>query len=216
MWPPSRKVLPVRSKLSRQCWALWQQLRRYFSWVCFTCMIVDTAHRRKVATTDASNKGWGALCKGKRTFGLWFEEESGLHIHLPRNANSVSGLSILPAGHSGTPCANTLRQQVRGVIHKSPGQPHLKATLHAGERPSCVGSEQHALTEGDACAGQNEPRSRHVVKEQCLFRGMYAPPARGSENLGNLWQGLSRPFRRQRQLSLPNLFYKEHECPGQR
>ncbi len=90
---------------------------------------------------------------------------------LPRKASNVLGLSILPAGHSGTPCANTLRQQVRGVIHKSPGRPHLEATLHTGERPSCVGSEQSALTEGDACAGQNEPRSRHVVKEQCLFRG---------------------------------------------
>ncbi len=162
-------------------------------------MILDTAHKRKVVTTDASNKGWGALCEGKSTFGRWSEEES-----------------ILPAGHSGTPCANMLRQQVRGVIHKSPGRPRLEVTLHAGEQPSFVGSEQSALTGGDACAGQNKPRSRHVVKEQCLFRGMNAPPARGSENLENLWQGSSRPLRLQRQLSLPNLFYKEHGCPGSR
>ncbi len=32
-------------------------------------VILDTAHRRKVVTTDASNKGWGALCEGKPTFG---------------------------------------------------------------------------------------------------------------------------------------------------
>ncbi len=43
-------------------------------------VILDTAHRRKVVMTDTSNKGWGALCKGKPTFGLWSEEESGLHI----------------------------------------------------------------------------------------------------------------------------------------
>ncbi len=42
--PPSRKVPPIRSKLSRECWALWQRLRQYFSWVCFTY--------------DPSSSGW--------------------------------------------------------------------------------------------------------------------------------------------------------------
>ncbi len=99
---------------------------------------------------------------------------------------------------------------------KSPGRPRLEATLHAGEPPSCVGSEQSALTEGDAYVGLNEPKSRYVVEEQCLFRGMDAPPACGSENLGSLWQSSSRPLRLRRQLLMPNLFYKEHGCPGPR
>ncbi len=64
------------------------------------------------------------------------------------------------------------------------GRPHLEATLHASERPSCVGSEQSALTEGGA--GQDEPWRRDVVKEQRLFRGMDAPPAHGSENVGSM------------------------------
>ncbi len=42
---------------------------------------LNTAHRRKVVTTDASNKGWGALCEDKTTFGLWSEEESTPHIN---------------------------------------------------------------------------------------------------------------------------------------
>ncbi len=118
--------------------------------------------------------------------------------------------------YTGTPCASTLRQQVRGVIHKSPGRPRLEATLHAGERPSCVGSDQSALTEVDACAGQDEPRSRHAVKEQRLLREIDAPPARGSGNLGSLWQSSSTPLRLRRQLSLPTIFHKEHGCPGPR
>ncbi len=40
----SRKVPPLRSKLSIKCWDLCQRLRQYFSWVCFTC--------------DPSSSGW--------------------------------------------------------------------------------------------------------------------------------------------------------------
>ncbi len=101
---------------------------------------------------------------------------------------------------AATPCASTLRQQVRGIIYKSPGRPRLEVTLHAGERPSFVGSEQSALTEGDACAGQDEPWSRYVVKEQRLLSGMDDPPTSSSENLGSLWQSSSIPLRLRRQL----------------
>ncbi len=125
-------------------------------------------------------QGLGSAVRGQTDLRSMVRRGVGSAHQLPRNASSVSGLSIFPAGHLGTPCANMLRQQIRGVIHKSPGRPRLEATLHAGERPSCVGSEQSALTEGDACAGQNKPRRRHVVKEQCLFRGMDAPRTRGS------------------------------------
>ncbi len=176
-------------------------------------MILNTAHRRKVVMTDASIKGWGALCEGKLTFGLWSEEESGLHI------NCLEMLAVCQACQLFLPDIRghhvLVRSDSRSVVsNKSPGRPRLGATLHAVERHSCVGPEQFALTEGDACAGQNEPRSRHVVEEQCHFRGMDAPPACGSENVESLWQGSSRPLRLQRQLSLPNIFYKEHGCPG--
>ncbi len=135
---------------------------------------------------------------------------------LPRNDSSVPGLSILPAGHTGTPCASMLRQQVRGVIHKSPGRPHLEATLHAGERPSCVGSEQSALTEGDTCARQDGPWSRHVAKEQHLLRGMNASSER---NLQKIWEVCGRArvdLFASEDNSHCQSFHKEHGCPGPR
>ncbi len=161
-------------------------------------------------------QGLGSAVRRQTDLRSLIREGVGPAHQLSLNSSSVPGLSILPAGNTGTPCASMLRQQIRGVIHKSPGRPRFEVILHGCERPSCVGSEQSALTEGDACAGQNEPRSRHVVKEQCLFRGMDAPPVSGSENLGSLWQNSSRPLCLRRQLSLPNLFDKEHGCPGPR
>ncbi len=158
----------------------------------------------------------GSTVRGQTDLRSLVRRGVGSAHQLPRNASSVPCLSILPTGHKGTPCANTLRQQVRVVIHKSPGRHRLEAPLHAGERPSCLGSDQSALTEGNAWAGQDEPRSGHVVKEQRLLRRMDAPPARGSENLGSLWQSSSRPICLRRQLSLPNLFHEEHGCPGPR
>ncbi len=75
-------------------------------------------------------QGMGSAVRGQTD--LWFEEESGLHINchlLPHrqlplmhiNGISVPCLSILPAGHTGTPCASMLRQQVRGVINQQGG-----------------------------------------------------------------------------------------------
>ncbi len=128
----------------------------------------------------------GSAVRGQTDLRPTVQRGVGPAHQLPINSSSVLGLSILPVGHSGTPRANRLRQQICGVIHKSPGRPRLEATLHTGEQLS-AGSEQSALTEGDTWAGQNESRSRHVVKDQCLLRGMDAPLAPSSENLGNLW-----------------------------
>ncbi len=124
------------------------------------------------------------------------------------NASSLSSLPVFPAGPNRTPCADWLRQHVRGVLYKSPGRCLLEAPLHSGRAPSGMGSAQPALTEGSTPAGQTEPRSGYVISEQCPLRGVDAPSAGGSEDLEDLWQGRSRPFRLQRQLSLPNLLFK--------
>ncbi len=149
---------------------------------------LDTVHRRKVVTTDASNKGWGALCVGKPTYGLWYEEESTLRI------NCLEMLTVCQVCQFFLPV-------IRGhhVLVRSDSR---SQTLYAGKQPSCVGPEQSA--KGNAYAGQNEPRSRNVVEEQRIFGGMDA---------SQIWEifGMAQIYLI---LSLPKLFYKEHRCPG--
>ncbi len=102
-------------------------------------MILHSA-QKKGCHDRRFQQGLGSVVRGQTDLRPLVRRGVGPAHQLPRNACSVSGLSILPAGHSRTPCASTFRQQVRGVIHKSQGRPRLEATLHAGERPSCVGS----------------------------------------------------------------------------
>ncbi len=167
-------------------------------------------HTRKVVMTDASNTGWGALCEGKPTFGHWSKAESGFHI------NCLEMLAVFPAGPNRMTCADSLRQHVRGVLYKSPGRCLLEASLYSGRAPSGMGSAQPALAEGSTPAGQSEPRSRYVISEQFPLRRVDAPSAGGSEDPEDLWQGRSRPFRLQRQLSLPNLLFEGQGHVGPR
>ncbi len=48
------------------------------------------------------------------------------------NASSLSSLPVFPARPNRTPCADSLRQHVRGVLYKSPGRCLLETPLHSG------------------------------------------------------------------------------------
>ncbi len=74
-WPHGRNRLTV-TRACVSALALWRDPLWLKQGV-----ILDTAHRRKVVTTDASNKGWGALWEGKPNFGLWSEEDLGLQLN---------------------------------------------------------------------------------------------------------------------------------------
>ncbi len=144
------------------------------------------------------------------------EGGEGLPHQLLGNASSLSNLPVFPARPNRTPCADSLRQHVRGVLYKSSGRCLLEAPLHSGRAPSGMGSAQPALAEGSTPAGQIEPRSGYVISEQCPLGGVDAPSADGSEDLEELWQGRSRPFRLQRQLSLHNLLFEGQGRVGPR
>ncbi len=108
---------------------------------------------------------------------------------LPGNAGSMSGPSDLHNRAKETPRSGPLGQHDLGVLHKSQGRALLEAPFHSSRTPLGIDKAQLALAESDACAGQIEPRNRHVVPEQRPLRRVVTTSANGSENLGNLWQG---------------------------
>ncbi len=170
-------------------------------------VILDMVHRRKVVMTDASNKGWEALCEGKPTFGLWSEEVSGLHI------NCLEMLAVCQACQFFLP-------DIRGhhVLIRSDSRSVVSYINHQG----CLVSKLLCMLENDLLVwAQTNLRSlkvTHVLGKMNQGADMLSRNNVSSEewmlhplahsNLGNLWQGSSRPLRLQIKLSLPNLFYK--------
>ena len=49
-----------------------------------------------IITTDASLKGWGAVCQGVHTRGLWTKEESLLHINAHLRMDNRTAVAYLP------------------------------------------------------------------------------------------------------------------------
>ncbi len=231
----------------RKCWALWQRLRWYFSWVCFTCdpiqfwlkqRVPSAAWRRGLGNGDSGlcispgplegpllakarhdprhgtqkegchdkrfQQGLGSAMRGQTDLRSLVRREVEHAHQLPRNASTVSGLSILPAGHSGTPCASTLRQPVRGVIHKSSGWPRLKAMLTNDFivwAQNNLRSLKATHVPGKINQGADMLSRNNVSSEEWTFHPLAVQ---------RIWEVFGRA---RVDLSLPNIFYKEHGCP---
>ncbi len=134
-----------------------------------------------------TSKGWGALCGGKLTFGLW-----GHHVLVRSDSKSV----VTYINHQGGLISKRLCTLANNLLGWAQTNLRSLKAMHV----------QGKLNQGA------DMLSRNIVSSEKWT----LPPARASENLGSLWQSSSRPFHLQRQLSLPNLFYEEHGCPGSR
>ncbi len=174
-------------------------------------------HTRKVVTTDASNTGWGALCEGKPAFGHWSKAESGFHI------NCLEMLAVCRACQFFLPdligrhvLIRSDNMSVVSYINHQGGVSSKRLFILAERLLEWAQLNLRPPAEGSTPAGQTEPRTGYVISEQCPLRGVDAPSAGGSEDLEDLWQGRSRPFRLQRQLSLPNLLFEGQGRVGPR
>ncbi len=123
-------------KALQKCWALWQRLRRYFSWVCFTC--------------DPSSSGWsrGFHPQGKPVRGQTdlrpLVRRGVRHTHqLPRMLAMCQACRFLLMDIRGHHVL--VRSDSRSVLSyiNQLGQPRLEVTLHAGKQSSCVWAKKN-------------------------------------------------------------------------
>ncbi len=125
------------------------------------------------------------------------------HSYRADDSNCLSGAShddSVPCGFlqgRDRPSAQSFPENSGPMAAASPV---LQLSLHTGERPSSVGSDQGKGTSQGTTSPQRNGRST-----RSWFR-----------KSGKIWQSSSRSLCLRRQLLLPNLFNKEHECPGPR
>ncbi len=173
-------------------------------------------HTRKVVTTDASNTGWGALCEGKPTFGHWSKAEKGFHInclemlavcracqfflpdligrHVLIRSDNMSVMSYI--NHQGGVSSKRLFILAERLLEWA--QLNLRS-LRAAHLPG-------RLNQGaDMLSRSNVPSEEWMLHPQVVQKIWKI-----------LWQGRSRPFRLQRQLSLPNLLFEGQGRVGPR
>ncbi len=151
-------------------------------------------HTRKVVTTDASNTGWGGAVRRQTDLRPLVEDGERLPHQLLGNASSCRACQFFPAGPNRTPCADSLRQHVRGVLYKSPGRCLLEAPLILAERLLEWAQLNLRSLRAAHLPGRLNQGADMLSSEQCPLRGVDAPSAGGSEDLEDLWQGRSRTF----------------------
>src|SRR4029434_6228086 len=65
------------SSRCRRALAIWRAL-----WFLAASGTMGLVTRRVVVTTDASTKGWGAVCEGRGVNGLWSATDAASHINV--------------------------------------------------------------------------------------------------------------------------------------
>ncbi len=114
----------------------------------------------------------------------WVESGERIPHQLLGDASSMSSLPVLPARPNRTPCTDSLRQHVRGVLYKSPGRSLLEVPLHSGREHSGVGSAQPELAESSKLCRAD------WTKERICYLGAMSPQRSGSSI--RRWFGWSR------------------------
>ncbi len=158
----------------------------------------------------------GCSVRGQSGGRLLVDPQVTSAYQLPQNEGCLSGPKDLPASLKRAYHLSPAGQHNGGGLHQPPRRLQVMSPSQDDLTSPALGTERTPLTTSGSCAGQTEPSSGYVVKEQCSSRGMESTSPDGSDDLVSFQQGRVRPLRLRRQLSLPNLFFKAAGCSGPR
>ncbi|CAM4579207.1 unnamed protein product [Leuciscus chuanchicus] len=151
----------------------------------------------------------GSAARGQTAFWPMVKAGEALTYQLPRNVGSEQSAHALLSPHKGTPRANTFRQRLSGVLHKSPGRPQVPDFVQANQAPPDMGPQQPALAESSARARAPKYRTRQTVQEPGSDRRMVFAPTDSPAAVEEIRQSGIRPVRVSRKRSLSRIFLEE-------
>ncbi len=109
-------------KVMRRC--LRALVMRKKPWFLSQGPMLEASCRRKMLTTDASLRGWGAILEGCSSQGLWKDHHLSWHINRLEMLAVFLALKNFLADLRGHHVLSSLRQHIGGLLHKSPGRSH--------------------------------------------------------------------------------------------
>ncbi len=118
---------------------------------------LEQVSRHTVATTDASSKGWGAICNGQAASGLWTGPPTALAHELPRAVGSVLSLTAVPATAVRQARASLHGQHCGYLVHQPAGR--YTITPHVTACPPSPPLESHAVQVTACCSHPGEAQS---------------------------------------------------------
>ncbi len=162
---------------------------------------------------ESCHNRWGALCKGKPTFGHWSKAESGFHI------NCLEMLAVCRACQFFLPDLIgrhvLIFMSVVSYINHQEGVSSKRLFILAERLLEWaqlnLRSLRAAHLPGRLNQGADMLSRSNVPSEEWMLH-----PQVVQKVLEDLWQGRSRPFRLQRQLSLPKLLFEGQGRVGPR
>ncbi len=118
-----------------------------------------------MVTTDASTRGWGAVCKGIPTSGLWSEPQSRWHKNRLELEEVLSSKGFSAAAGTAA-CTDSHRQHVCGFLHKSPRRRTLQGSVRTGSGSPAMGGPSFSLHLSSVHHRSPEPWGGHAFEER--------------------------------------------------